>query len=278
MKPAPFDYLAPGSVAELLDRLARYGDEARILAGGQSLMPMLNMRLARPAVLLDINRIAALAGIDTDADRVVIGAATRYRAIETSPEIARRLPLLALAMPYVAHPAVRNRGTLGGSLALADPSAELPACALLLEARLRLASTRGERTVAASDFFRGLMATAAESDEAIIAIEFPVASAGDRFAFREFSRRHGDFAIAGVAARLRCDGRLRVVLFGLADRPVVATAVARLAEETARPSVAALKDAIASEIEPHGDPAHPAALRLHLAGVLAQRALQDLTA
>jgi carbon-monoxide dehydrogenase medium subunit len=283
MKPARFAYHRPAGLAELLDALARHGEEARILAGGQSLMPMLNMRLARPAVLLDVNRIAELGGVRLEADTIVLGALTRHRTLETDPLIAREVPLLARAAAHIAHPAVRNRGTIGGSLALADPAAELPACVLCLDGHLHLASRRGMRRLAAHDFFTGIMTTAAAPDEAVVAVELPRARPQERFAIAEFARRHGDYALAGIAAKaIRRGDRLtllRLSIFGVADRPVLASRTARRVEEAGGvPAVEALRDWLAGEIEPVGDAVHPAALRLHFAAVLAQRVLAELLA
>jgi carbon-monoxide dehydrogenase medium subunit len=281
MKPARFDYRALDTVDALLAQLAELGDDGQILAGGQSLMPMLNMRLATPAVLLDINPITALAGIRLDGDHVEIGALTRHRAVETWPEIEATTPLLARALPHLAHPAIRHRGTLGGSLALADPAAELPACCVCLDAEITLASTRGRRRVAAAEFFRGAYVTAREPDEALVAIRLPRHRADQRVAFHEVARRHGDFAIVGVAARGRMSGarlaELSLCVFGMGDHPALSASAARLVlDGGTAPTAAALSEAIARDIEPIGDPVNPPALRRHLAGVLAKRALDDL--
>jgi carbon-monoxide dehydrogenase medium subunit len=281
MKPARFDYRAVATLEALLAQLAELGDDAQILAGGQSLVPMLNMRAATPAVLLDINPITSLAGVRLDGDHIEIGALTRQRALEASPEVAAAAPLLARALPHVAHPAIRHRGTIGGSVALADPAAELPACCVCLGAELTLASTRGRRTVPAPEFFRGAYATARRPDEALVAIRLPRAPAGERVAFHEVARRHGDFAIVGVAARGRAGGgrlaALSLCVFGMGDHPALAASAARLAlDDGPGTSAAALSDAIARDIAPIGDPVNPPALRRHLAGVLAKRAIDDL--
>src|SRR5438445_1723730 len=223
MKAPRFAYARPASVAEALALLAEHKDEARVLAGGQSLVPMLNFRLAAPKVLVDINRIAALAGIKVTRNHVRIGALARHVEIERSTDVARHLPLLAAAMPHVAHPAIRNRGTFGGSCALGDPAAELPACALALGATFIAAGKKGERRIPAQDFFKGLYATALGAGELLLAAEFPLPKPGYASAFGELARRHGDYAMVGVAAHGSTQGKkfsdMRVVFFGVADRP-----------------------------------------------------------
>src|SRR5467141_723275 len=223
MKAPRFAYARPASVAEALALLAEHKDEARVLAGGQSLVPMLNFRVAAPKVLVDINRIAALAGIKVTRNHIRIGALTRHAELERSADIARHLPLVAAAMPHVAHPAIRNRGTFGVSCALADPAAELPACALALGATFIAARKKGERRIAAQDFFKGLYATALKADELLLAAEFPLPKPGYASAFGELARRHGDYAMVGVAAHGSTQGKkfsdTRVVFFGVADRP-----------------------------------------------------------
>ena len=281
MKPARFDYRAVATLDALLAQLAELGDDGQILAGGQSLVPMLNMRVATPAVLLDINPIASLAGIRRDGDHVEIGALTRHRALEAWPELDAAAPLLARALPHLAHPAIRHRGTVGGSLALADPAAELPACCVCLGAEITLASTRGRRTVAADAFFRGAYTTARQPDEALVAIRLPCRRGDERVAFHEVARRHGDFAIVGVAARGRASGgrlaALSLCVFGMGDRPALSASATRLALGGAPgATAAALSEAIARDIEAIGDPVNPPALRRHLAGVLAKRAIDDL--
>src|SRR5499427_1744558 len=222
MKAPRFAYARPASVAEALALLDRHKDDARVLAGGQSLVPMLNFRVAAPKVLVDINRIAALSGIKVTKTHVRIGALTRHVELERSPEIAKHLRLIAAAVPHIAHPAIRNRGTFGGSCALADPAAELPACALALGATFVVAGKKGERRVAAEDFFKGLYATALKPGELLIAAEFPLAKPGDRSAFGELARRHGDYAMVGVAAH--ASKGVRAVFFGVGDRAEVVEA------------------------------------------------------
>src|SRR5437867_10191847 len=223
MKAPRFAYARPASVAEALALLAEHEDEARVLAGGQSLVPMLNFRLAAPKVLVDINRIEALSGIEVAKNHVRIGALARHVDLERSADIARHLPLVAAAMPHIAHPAVRNRGTFGGSCALADPAAELPACALALGATFVVAGRKGERRVAAQEFFRGLYATALKAGELLVAAEFPLPKPGYASAFGALARRHGDSAMVGVAAHgSRKGGKfsdMRVAFFSVGDRP-----------------------------------------------------------
>ena len=229
MKPAAFDYRAPASLEEALAILDANAGGAKLLAGGQSLVPVLNFRLASPSLLIDLNRIAALAGIREQPDgSLVVGAMTRNRALETSAAVRRANPLLHAAMPHIAHAQIRNRGTIGGSLAHADPAAELPAVCLACDARLSLASPVGERTLAARDFFTGFFSTALKANEILTRIHFPPWPAARRAGFLEFSRRHGDFALAGVALALDIDaagrcGDARIALFGAEDVPRLMT-------------------------------------------------------
>src|SRR3989442_675469 len=223
MKAPRFAYARPASVAEALALLAEHKDEARVLAGGQSLVPMMNFRVAAPKVLVDINRIAALSGIKVTRNHVRMGALARPGELERSADIARPLPLVAAAMPHVAHPAIRNRGTFGGSCALGDPAAELPACAIALGASFVVAGKKGERRVAGQDFFKGLYATALRADELLVAPEFPLPEPRYASAVRELARRHGDYAMVGLAAHGSTLGKkfsdMRIVFFGVADRP-----------------------------------------------------------
>lgn len=224
MKPARFDYARPDTLTEALALLAAHGEEARILAGGQSLVPMLNLRLAAPALLVDINRMPGLEAVAEEERGIRVGAIVRHADLLRFVSRSGSDPLLAAALPLVAHAAVRNRGTVCGSLALADPASELPACALCLGAEMTLVSVGGSRTVHASDFFAGLYATAIRPDEMIRDVLFPRYPEGWRFGFAEVSRRHGDFAIAGLAAAFRVAhgtvAESRLAFFGVADRPV----------------------------------------------------------
>jgi len=279
MKAPRFAYARPSSTAQALALLAGHKDEARVLAGGQSLVPMMNFRVAAPKVLVDINRIAALAGIQVARDHVRIGALTRQVELERSEDIARHLPLVASAMPHVAHPAIRNRGTFGGSCALADPAAELPACALALEATFIVAGRKGERRVAARDFFKGLYATALKPGELLVAAEFPRSKPGYASAFGELARRHGDYAMVGVAVHGSTKGGrfsdLRVVLFGVGDRPARAAQFER-ALEGQPATVKAVESAVTkldADIDARADLQASAATKRHLARVLAQRVM-----
>lgn len=283
MKPAPFDYVAPRSLEEALEELAERGDEAKVLAGGQSLIPVLNFRLAQPAALVDINRVPALDSVRADEDGgLAIGALARQRRVERDPEVARRAPLLAEALPFVAHPQIRTRGTIGGSLAHADPAAELPAVALALDARLRLATRGGERWIEAREFFVSLFTTALGPDELLVEIRVPAPRPRTGFAFLESARRHGDYALAGVACRVtldetgRCAGA-RLVFLSVGDGPVEAPrASAALAGEAMTDAAieAAARTASGEEIDPLGDIHASADFKRHLAGVLAGRALR----
>lgn len=279
MKTPAFRYVRPLSLSEAFEILATRGDEARVLAGGQSLMPMLNMRLASPAVLVDINAIGSLAGISVDGSVLSIGAMTRHYQVAESLQIARHLPLIAEAMQHVAHAAVRNRGTFGGSLALADPAAEMPACCQALDAVMVIEGARGRRKMPAAAFFKGMFATALEPDELLLAVEFSIAATEWRCGFMEFSRRQGDYAIVGGAARLRLTERriedVRLVLFGVGEQPYRATA-AEMALRSQRPfaeMLAAAKQAIETELPEFADMQATAQMRRHLAGVLIGRLL-----
>ncbi len=281
MKPPAFEYVAAESVEEATARLAEYGDDARPIAGGQSLVPMMNFRLVSPAVLVDIRRIAPPDAIGEADGHVRIGALTRHRALETSPLIRDRFPVLAAAMTHVAHLAIRNRGTIGGSLCHADPAAELPAMAVLLDARIHVARRNGERIVEAGAFFEGALWTALEDGEIVTRIDFPLLPPGTGWGFREFARRHGDFALAGAAATVTGSaGRaaeVRIALFGVGETPVRAAAAEALLTGTGfePDAVAAAIDALRNAVDPDDDLHASADYRRHLAGILAGRALGD---
>ncbi|HSU84925.1 MAG TPA: xanthine dehydrogenase family protein subunit M [Thermoanaerobaculia bacterium] len=283
MKPAPFEYEAPASLEAALDLLARHGGDAKILAGGQSLIPVMNFRLAEPALLIDINRVAELDFLRQDADGTLrIGALTRQRRLERDPLVAAAAPLLHEAVPFIAHPQIRNRGTFGGSLAHADPAAELPALAVALGARLRLRRAGGDRWVDAADFFAGLFTTALEPEEILAEAAIPPAPPRTGWAFLEIARRHGDYAQAGIAARVTLDesGRCRetrLVYLSAGDAPVQALGAARLlAGEELSDSVieAAAEKASRDEIHPPGDVHATPDFKRHLARVLTRRALR----
>lgn len=219
MKPAPFDYVAATEMGEALEALHQGGTEARVIAGGQSLMPMLNMRLARPATLVDITRIPELSRIEAKGDNVTIGAAVRQSTLERWPDLADRLPLVRAALPWVGHTQLRNRGTVCGSVAHADPSAELPLCLIALGGTVTLRRRRKTRAVAARDFFQGMMSTDLAPGEMITSVTFPAHQTGTGYAFREVARRHGDFAIVACAAIARPDGTATLSVGGVADTP-----------------------------------------------------------
>jgi carbon-monoxide dehydrogenase medium subunit len=282
MKPAPFAYHRPATLAETFDLLDRYGQEARILAGGQSLVPALNMRLASPAAVVDINRLPGLDAVRETAEGLAIGALVRQETLAHSPLVARWAPLIAEAIPHVAHLAVRTRGTVGGSLALADPASELPACAVALDARLRCARRGSTREVPAADFFRGIYTTALDPAEILIEVVIPPSAPGWRSAFDEHARRHGDYALAGLAARCRLsDGAVaesRLVFLGVGPAPVRAeraeAAIAGRRVDTG--TLAAAATTLDEDLEPPSDVHASAALRRHLARVLLRRVLSRL--
>ncbi len=220
MKPAPFDYVRIDMPEEACALLREHGDDARVLAGGQSLMPLLNMRLANPRLLLDISRCPALDYVRVDSRYLAVGAAATQGALERRPGLRAEAPLLAQAMPWISHFQVRNRGTVCGSIAHADPSAELPLCLLALDGEVLLRSHDRERSVKAENFFRGMLATDRRADELMVEARFPVAGADSGYAFDEFCLRHGDFAVAAAAAVVR-PGRIRLAVGGVADRPAV---------------------------------------------------------
>jgi carbon-monoxide dehydrogenase medium subunit len=281
MKPAPFEWYRADSSAEALALLAEHGEEAKPLAGGQSLIPAMNFRLARPAVLVDLNSAADMMGIEPQGKGgVLIGAMTRQQSVERSATIATQTLLLKEAMPWVAHTQIRTRGTVGGSIAHADPAAELPAVFAALGARYLLRSRDGERWVNADSFVTGLFATELRPGELLTTIEVPQPEPGTGYAFIEMARRHGDFALAGVACSMTLDasGRCsnaRLVLFGVGDGPVLCTTVTA-ALIGAVPDEAVIREASAaveSEIDPPSDIHASAAYRKHLSVVLTRRAL-----
>ncbi len=284
MKPAPFAYVRPEKLEDAIALLDEHGEDARVLAGGQSLMATLNMRLSAPEVLVDIGRVPGLAGIEETDDGLRIGAMTRHAEVEASDLVASQAPLIASAMPHIAHPAVRNCGTFGGSIALADPAAELPACAVALGARMTIAGKGGTRTVAADAFFRGLYETALEPGEVLTAIDVPGIGAGWRSGFMELARRHGDYAMIGLAAHVEVqDGRFgqgSLVFFGVGERSVSAVRSAALLEGESWSDALGdrLADALKEELDPLEDLNADAAMRRHLAGVLARRVLAPLAA
>ena len=282
MKPVPFEYHRPASLAETFDLLDRYGDDGRLLAGGQSLVPALNLRLAAPRAVIDINRIPDLDAIRVTGEGLVIGALARQETLERSPLVREQAPLIASALPHVGHSAIRARGTIGGSLALADPAAELPACAVALGATIRAGRRGGTRDIPADEFFRGIYTTALAPGEIVTEILVPRPAAGWRWGFDELARRHGDFALAGVAAGARVESGVvaesRLVFFGVGTRPVRARrAEAALAGGRAdAEALAAAGRALDADLDPPGDVHGSPALRRHLARVLLARVVGRL--
>lgn len=285
MKPPAFEYLDPRTQEEALHELARRGDEVKILAGGQSLVPMLNLRLLRPTHLVDINRVAGLSFIEGRCDELVIGATTRQRAVEMSDLVREGCPLLHEAMPSIAHFQIRNRGTIGGSLSHADPAAELPAVVTALGGSLVIRSTRGERVVPAAEFYVGYLTTALQPDELLTKIRLPVQPRDTGVAFREFSRRHGDFALAAAAACVRTDARgncvsARIVLAGVAGVPYANASVEKslIGSPLAHADCEEAGRAIAADLDPQEDLHASSEYRRELAAVLAERALEEAAA
>ncbi|MEW6687944.1 MAG: xanthine dehydrogenase family protein subunit M [Pseudomonadota bacterium] len=261
MKAPAFAYAKPASLPEALELLRRPG--AKALAGGQSLIPSLNMRLSQPELLVDITGLKELSGIGLFSGGLRVGALATHSQIEKSKEIRTHVPLLADAAPHIAHPAIRNRGTLGGSLALADPAAEYPACTVALDAVFILRSLQGERRVRASEFFKGLFETELRAGELLVAVEFPAAKPGDRFVFLELARRQGDYAIVGLAAHNE-----RAVLFGVGSTPFVVKDF---------PIKEKAKAFLKKHLDPSPDLYHSSAAKRHLAGVLLERAWSRLS-
>ena len=284
MKAPELSYKRAGSVGQVIELLAAYGDDVRVLAGGQSLMPTLNMRLSKPKLLLDINQLNALKGISFEDGIVRVGALVRHAEIMRSTIISENLPLIAEAMPHVAHVAVRNRGTFGGSIALADPAAELPACVLALEATIVVESVRGRRDIPASDYFKGLFETERRPDELLIEVRIPSIGMKGVHAFSELSRRQGDFAIAGVACTAEIQGdtisSARLVYFASEDRPTLATnAVAAITNQTWSAGIrAAALEALGDDLEPMENLQGSSEFKLHLQRVLTGRALDQVMA
>jgi carbon-monoxide dehydrogenase medium subunit len=274
VKPAPFAYKRARSLDEAVALLGEHKD-ARLLAGGQSLIATLNMRLSAPGMLIDINGIGGLDGIAEKNGAVEIGALVRHVQAERSDTISTLVPLIARAMPHIGHAAIRNRGTLGGSIAFADPAAELPACLMALDGEVEATGPKGKRSIKAQDFFKGLFETALGPQELLTTIRIPAATEDTRTGFAELARRHGDYAIVGLAASARGDGRVltnvRLSFFGVGDTP----SRARKAE-TALESGDVEAAVVALDLEPHDDVIATAATKKHLAGVLLRRVAAQL--
>jgi len=277
LKPAPFAYQKARTLKEAVALLAKHKDDARLLAGGQSLIATLNMRLSQPALLIDINGIKGLDGIAKKGKFVEIGALARHAQVERSPVIAAHAPLIARAMPHIGHPAIRNRGTFGGSIAFADPAAELPACLVALDGEVDIAGPKGRRKVKADAFFKGLFETALRPQEMVAAVRFAAADKNSRVGFAELARRHGDYAIVGLAATAKADGKglkdVRLAFFGIGATPVRARkSETALAKGDIDGAVALL------DLDPHDDVQATAKVKKHLAGVLLRRVARQLMA
>jgi aerobic carbon-monoxide dehydrogenase medium subunit len=280
MKPASFDYHAPTSVDDALALLKSHAGDARLLAGGQTLLPMMNFRLARPAAIIDINRIPALAYIERVGDVIRIGAMTRQRAIEFSPVVAADLPLLHEAIKFVGHLPTRSRGTIGGSIANADPAAEIPMVLQLLEAEVDVHGPQGQRNIVADQLFLDAMTTSLTPEEMLVEVRLPVVPQGAGVAVEEFARRHGDFAIAAVGVMILGDGkrcrRARIATAGVSSHSTRLRAAEQLLEEQGlgQAIIAEAAKIAAQEVEPLSDNNASAEYRRHLTSVLAERALQ----
>jgi CO/xanthine dehydrogenase FAD-binding subunit len=266
MKPPAFAYAAPATIDECLALKAEHGEDARFIAGGQSLMPLLSLRMVRPNVIIDLGKVRELAYWRREGDTIVIGAMLRQRALEQDKELMAALPLLAQAVQQIGHPATRSRGTIAGSLCHADPAAELPVCAMLLQAEIVLTSTKGRRIIAAKDFLTDALSTSIKDDELVEQVRIPAARAGTGYAFVELSRRHGDFALISVAA-LVSDKAARVAIGGLGSAP--------LAFDVDGKNIAAEAARIAAGLEPMKDLHASTEYRRSLAGVLMERALMQ---
>ncbi|HZV20982.1 MAG TPA: xanthine dehydrogenase family protein subunit M, partial [Hyphomicrobiales bacterium] len=280
MKAAAFEYVRAQSVADAVSLLVKLGEGARLIAGGQSLVPALNMRLNAPTHLIDIGRLGELRGIARAGNGIRIGANTSQAELLRSDLISRHAPLIAHAAQYIAHPAIRNRGTIGGNLAHADPASELPACMVALEAAIVAAGPKGERNIPAAQFFTGLYSTALKANEILTAIEIPQRAANEACHFAELSRRCGDFAIVGLAcvARISRDRfeDIRPVFFGAGDKPALAEKTRAQILNAARGAPEDFREALGRDLSPHNDLEASAETRLHLAHVLLRRCLKEL--
>jgi carbon-monoxide dehydrogenase medium subunit len=281
MKPAPFKYIAAASLEHALALKAEHGDDAKFLAGGQSLIPTMNFRLARPAVLIDINGIGDLAGIDSADGVTRVGAVTRYRTLQRDAAFVQAFPLIGEALPHIAHPQIRNRGTIGGNLSHADPASELPAIALALRARCRIQATTHDRLISASDFFVSALTTDLQPDEMLVEIELPSAKPRTGSCFMEIARRRGDFAVVGVAAMVTLGNEnqctdVRIALCGVGETPVDASSAADtlIGHSLTEDAIGDIAASVQKMIDPSGSVHATADYQRHIAGVLAERALQ----
>ncbi len=281
MKASAFSYARATSVGNAIELLVAHGERAKVLSGGQSLMPAMNLRLVAPELIVDIGDVAELRGIAVSGDILTIGALTRHADLLKSSEIAAHAPLLTDAVAHVAHPAIRNRGTIGGSLAHADPASELPACMVALDATIVARGPAGERRIPAGDFFTGIYETVLSAQELLVAVELPVVRENSRHFFCEFARRHGDYAIVGLAAQSVVENDiltdLRPVFFAVGDRPVLAKASAKLLKTAVTPALLAeASDDLSRELDPPEDQQANASMRRHLAKVLLARCVSTL--
>lgn len=282
MKPAPFEFFAPSTVAEAIELLETHGFDAKLLAGGQSLIPTMNFRLAQPGVIIDLNRVEGLSYIREENDNIVIGAMTRQYELEKNELIKEKLPLLHETIPNIAHPQIRNRGTIGGSLVHADPAAELPSVMCALDAVFHMTGPEGEREVAANDFYMGMFAVDLEAEEILTAISIPAMNPKSGHSFLEIARRHGDYALAGVAVIVDQDKKgictnARIVYLSVGDAPVTAENSADVLQgkKVDKALIAeAAKTAAEEDVEPEGDIHASAEYRQHLTEVLTRRALE----
>ena len=284
MKAAAFDYVKPGSLSEALGLLAEAGEDARLIAGGQTLLATLNMRLSEPSVLIDITNLPELKGIRLEGECLRIGALTTHTEIEDSALVAKHAPLLSAAAPHIAHRAIRNMGTWGGSLSYGDPAAEWPACSLTLNATMIIHGPGGERKIAAKDFFIDLYTTSLEPDEILVATDIPIAPAGQVFSFQELARRHGDYAVAGLAAVAQKSGDVLdqsiFTFFSVAATPVMAMQVQKLinGKKLNDQLIAEAVALVRQEIDAMADLTNSAEAKSHLIGVLLERALRKMIA
>jgi carbon-monoxide dehydrogenase medium subunit len=281
MKASAFSYARATSVGNALDLLVAHGEGAKLLSGGQSLMPAMNLRLISPDLIVDIGELGELRGIAVKGGVLTIGALTRHVDLARSPDIAAHAPLLTEAISHVAHPAIRNKGTLGGSLAHADPASELPACMVALNATIVVRGQDGERRIAAEAFFTGIYETALSPQELLVAVELPLAAKNSAHFFHEFTRRHGDYAIVGLAAQAVLRGDLfadiRLAFFAVADRPILARAGAKLVDVAITPEILSdASTALGEELDPSEDQQASPSMRRHLAKVLLARCVSAL--
>ena len=280
MKPSVFSYVKPATLSDALGLLSKHGEDAQILAGGQSLVPTLNMRLSSPDLLVDINGLDELSGVRLEGDHIRIGALTRHVDIENSSIIAEHCPLIALAMPHIAHPAIRNRGTFGGSIALADPAAELPACMCALEATIEVVGNGGTREIVAKDFFKGLYETELKNGEIVTAVTVPIVTPRTIIAFDELSRRHGDYAMAGLAVSAKMDDKkietINICFFAISGKPILAEGAAKILNNGLIDDNSLKKalEQLENDLDPLPDLYASSALKMHYSKELLKRNLE----